>query len=253
MTKVSITFRNIIAVAALFFISASTFASDIPDPEILLKQYLKDLCTLNEQDFTRKYMLTQVDADDFIKNVNSAYLGANEKPSEKFSDSLAIRSAVHSLIIKSYRSFKEWQHENNIDSSKIKYHSCEFELEKRRKMPYYAIDKGQIYFLYDTLRYAIACDDFLFLNTKWVGGEIDGINELNKYFKKIYYDYEEYDYVTDAAVAADTTVLADAYDYEEYSEVVETEVAYSKKDLKIQKKIDAYYRKIDKLYMKKHA
>ena len=122
-----------ISFAFLFFIVLPSKASDLPDPELLAKQYLKDLCTLNEQDFTRKYMLTQLDAVDFIKNLTKAYTDVNEEPSEDFSDSLAIRSEVHSLVVKSYRAFKEWQHENKIDSSKIKYNSCEFELEKKRK------------------------------------------------------------------------------------------------------------------------
>lgn len=225
-------------------------ASDLPDPELLAKQYLKGLCTLNEQDFTRKYMLTQLDAVDFIKNLTKPYTDVNEEPSEEFSDSLAIRSEVHSLVVKSYRAFKEWQHENKIDSSKIKYNSCEFELEKKRKIPYYSLKDMQIYFSYDTINYSFSCDDFLYLKTKWISGDSDGIHKVDKYFNPI---YDEYDYSDEVAV--DTAV---AYDYSEEiqsyesSEDVYESEPLTKKQLKIQKKIDAYNRKIDVLYIKQY-
>lgn len=231
----------------LFFIVLSARASDLPDPELLAKQYLKDLCTLNEQDFTRKYMLTQLDAVDFIKNLNKAYTDVNEEPSEEFSDSLAIRSQVHSLVVKSYREFKVWQHENNIDSSKIKYNSCEFELEKRRKIPYYSSNDMQIYFSYDTINYSFSCDDFLYLKTKWIGGDSEGIHKVDKYFNEIYNDYD-YEYTSD------TTVVVSDYE-EDYYESTEGNYAaetLTKKQLKIQKKIDVYNRKIDALYIKQY-
>ncbi|WP_018341791.1 hypothetical protein [Cytophaga aurantiaca] len=252
MKPIRTIFKSILS-TILFAFSFSTFASDLPDPEVLAKQYLKDLCTLNEQDFTRKYMLTQADAETFINEMTKSYLESNNKPSEKFSDSLKIRSEVHSLVVKSYRQFKEWQHENKIDSSKIKYHSCEFELEKKRKVPYYGIDGMSIYFSYDTLKYAMGCDDFLFLKTKWVGGDFDGIDAVDKYLNKIYDDYATdtvavaYDYVeTDYAV---DTVAAVDYDYETVGEKNEYtgETPPTKKQLKIQKKIEGYNRKIEVL------
>jgi hypothetical protein len=231
----------------LFFIVLSARASDLPDPELLAKQYLKDLCTLNEQDFTRKYMLTQLDAEDFMKNLNKAYTDVNEEPSEEFSDSLAIRSQIHSLVVKSYRAFKVWQHENNIDSSKIKYNSCEFELEKRRKIPYYSSNDMQIYFSYDTINYSFSCDDFLYLKTKWIGGDSEGIHKVDKYFNEIYNDYD-YEYTSD------TTVVVSDYEEENYesTEGNYADEAPTKKQLKIQKKIDVYNRKIDALYIKQY-
>ena len=240
-------FQQIIKIAAMLLVSSSVFASDLPDPEILAKQYLRDLCTLNEQDFTRKYMLTQLDAVDFIKNLNKAYTDVNEEPSEEFSDSLAIRSQVHSLVVKSYREFKVWQHENNIDSSKIKYNSCEFELEKRRKIPYYSSNDMQIYFSYDTINYSFSCDDFLYLKTKWIGGDSEGIHKVDKYFNEIYNDYD-YEYTSD------TTVVVSDYEEENYESTEGNYAAetLTKKQLKIQKKIDVYNRKIDALYIKQY-
>ena len=235
----------------LFFIVLSARASDLPDPELLAKQYLKDLCTLNEQDFTRKYMLTQLDAEDFMKNMTKAYIESGEKPREIFSDSLAIRSEVHSLVVKSYRAFKEWQHENNIDSSKIKYHSCEFELEKKHIFPYYSLEDMEIYFSYDTINYSFSCDDFLYLKTRWICGDANGIQQVDKYFNPI---YDVYDFNSDVTVV-DTAV---AYDYVEGSDYYEStegnyaDEAPTKKQLKIQKKIDAYNRKIDALYIKQY-
>lgn len=237
-------------VIVTIFFSISTFASDLPDPEVLAKQYLKDLCTLNEQDFTRKYMLTQLDTEDFMKVLNTAYIESGETPSEMFSDSLAIRSEVHSLVVKSYRAFKDWQHEHDIDSSKIKYHSCEFKLEKKRKIPYYSLEDMQINFSCDTINYIFSCDDFLYLKTKWIGGDSDGISKADKYFNTL---YDDYGYAMDAP--ADSAV---AYDYSEEAEYYEsTEEVYdqqpaTKKQLKIQKKIDAYNRKIDALYIKQY-
>lgn len=231
-----------VIISTIFFaVSFSVSASDLPDPEVLAKQYLKDLCTLNEQDFTRKYMLTHADLEDFMESLNKGYIESGERSREIFSDSLVIRSEVHSLVVNSYRVFKEWQHENEIDSSKIKYHSCEFELEKRRKIPYYSLEDMRICFTYDTINYGFSCDDFLYLKTKWVGGDSDGIYKLDKYFKTVH----DYDYAGDISV--DTVV---AYEY--VTEAVYDEQPVTKKQLKIQKKIDAYNRKIDALYSKQY-
>ena len=248
MKKTPIKFKNVIA-ALFVLISFSTFASELPDPEVLAKQYLKDLCTLNEQNFTRKYMLTQLDAEDFIKNINKASIEANENLSDDLSDSLAIRSQVHSLVVKSYRSFKEWQHENKIDSSKIKYHSCEFELEKKHRLPYYAVKDIQVYFSCDTMNYVFSCDDFIYLKIKWIGGDFDDIHKVDKYFNTIYDDYDYADAVDTAVVSA--SYVEDGNYYEGTEEGYNVQVA-TKKQLKIQKKIDAYNRKIDVLYIKQY-
>lgn len=239
-----------VIVTLFFSISFSAIASDLPDPEVLAKQYLKDLCTLNEQDFTRKYMLTQLDAEGFMKDVNKAYTESGERPSKIFSDSLAIRSEVHSLVVKSYRAFKEWQHENEIDSSKIKYLAIEFEIEKKRKLPFYTLEDLNIFFSCDTMSYVLSCDDFVYLKTKWIGGDFDGVHKVDKYLNTI---YEDYDYVSDAVV---DTIAAVDYEYVE-EESYENTSGYvyeleppTKKQLKIQKKIDAYNRKIDALIKK---
>ena len=78
-----------------------------------MKQYLKDLCTLNEQDFTRKYMLTQVDAVYVFDIITIASKKMNSKPREKISDSLVLRAQIHKTLVASYRSFK-------IGNTKIK-------------------------------------------------------------------------------------------------------------------------------------
>jgi hypothetical protein len=249
MKNASLKFKHVITSVFLIF-SISIFASDLPDPEILAKQYLKDLCTLNEQDFTRKYMLTQVDADNLIKDLNKTYASYNDESNEKLSDSLAIRSEVHSLVLESYRSFKEWQHENEIDSSKLKYISCEFEFEKKRKIPYYGMNELKIYFSCDTTNYALSCDDFLYLKTKWVGGDFDDIYKVDNHLNTIYYDDYAYDIADTAAVAVD-------YEDGEYYEGASVQEVYdveplTKKQLKIQKKIDAYNRKIYALYKKQY-
>lgn len=235
----------------MVFVTRSVSASDIPNPEMLAKQYLKDLCTLNEQDFTRKYMLTQADVIDLINTLNAAAEG-DQKPNEKLSDSLAVRSQIHSMVRESYRSFKAWQKENNIDSSKIQYHSCDFELEKKRELPFYAIDQMKIYFLYDTLKYSVSCDEFLFIKSRWIAGEFDGVYQVDNNFRRIYTDYSS-DYYGSSVV--DTVAVEVPYEEEAYVE----EAAYeedlvqevpTKKQLKIQKKMDAYYRKIDILNSK---
>ena len=242
-------FKSILTIVFFMFFF-STFAQELPNPEVLAKQYLKDLCTLNEQDFTRKYMLTQWDAEDFMKNMTKAYIESGETPSKIFSDSLALRSEIHSLVVKSYKAFKEWQHENNIDSSNLKYHSCEFELKKRRKVFYYVLEELSINVSCDTVNYVFSCEDFVYLKTKWIGGDFDNAQKADQYFNTI---YEEYDYASEAVV--DTAV---AYDYAEEAEYYEsTEEVYeaqplTKKQLKIQKKIDAYNRKIDALYIKQY-
>lgn len=239
-------FKNMLT-AILFSISFCTMAADLPDPEVLAKQYLKDLCTLNEQDFTRKYMLTQVDAEDFIKSLKKVYSETNNNLDEIFSDSLAAGSEVHSLVVKSYKAFKEWQHDNKIDSSKLRYHSCEFKLEQRRKMPYYMLDDIQIYFSYDTVKYVLSCDDFLYIKAKWVAGDFNDIYKVDQYFNVVYSDSNEY-------VAADTVVVSAGYveegNYYKGTEQGFTVKAATKKQLKIQKKIDAYNRKIQALYNK---
>lgn len=246
MKKMPLKFKHAIT-SLLFIFSLSSFASDLPDPELLAKQYLKDLCTLNEQDFVRKYMLTQSDVEIFIKDLNKTYTSYNYEPNEKLSDSLAIRSKVHSMVVRSYRDFKEWQHENKIDSSKIKYISCEFELEKKRKIPYYSTDDINIYFSCDTTNYGFSVDDFVYLKTKWVGGDLDYINKVDKYLNTIYDD--EYQYA-DAVVADTVAVVAyeegEYYESESVAEVYDEQLL-TKKQLKVQKKIDAYYRKIDAL------
>lgn len=245
MIRIPITFKNIIA-SIVVLISFSTFASELPDPEVLAKQYLKDLCTLSEQDFTRKYMLTQADAEFVIEEITTSYKKMNKAPTQKISDSLVLRGEIHRMVVASYRSFKEWQHENEIDSSKVVYAFCEFELNKIRKIPFYTLSEATIYFTVDTSHYVFPVEEFVFLQSKWIGGDANEIYSADKYFN-VDYGYDDYGY------AVDTAVAVDAYDYQDYSEVEETEVAYSKKDLKLQKKIDAYNRKIDALYMKKHA
>ena len=233
-------FKNILT-AILLSISFCTIASDLPDPEVLAKQYLKDLCTLNEQDFTRKYMLMQADADFFINEITAAYKKMNsEMPGGKLSDSLAMRSKVQKIVVRSYRAFKEWQYTNKIDSSKITYHSCEFKLEKKRDMPFYTTNDMKIYFTIDTLNFAIVCDDFAFIKNKWFAGDLDDVRALNKSFREIN-DDTHYDYAAD-------TVAAVAYNENDYA--VDTKSVLSKKQLKIQKKIDAYNRKIDALHIK---
>ena len=149
MIKILITFKNIIA-AMLFFVSVATFASELPDPEVLTKQYLKDLCTLSEQDFTRKYMLTQADAEFVIEEITNSSKKMNKAPTQKISDSLVLRGEIHRMVVASYRSFKEWQHENEIDSSKVVYAFCEFELHRIRKIPFFTLSDVTIYFTVDT-------------------------------------------------------------------------------------------------------
>lgn len=244
MKQITMKCKHAIA-AILLTLSFSTFATDLPDPEVLAKQYLKDLCTLNEQDFTRKYMLTQTDVVDLI---NTVAANGDQRLKEELSDSLQVRSHVHRRVVQSYKSFREWQSYNHIDSSKLKYHSCDFELEKKRKLPFYAIDDMTIYFSYDSLNYAFSCDEFIFIKTKWIAGDFDGIVRVDKNFNEI---YDDYGYGYDYASPVDTVAMA-APVYEEGEYVGEPAyeedlAAPTKKQLKIQKKMDAYYRKIDLL------
>jgi hypothetical protein len=234
--------KHMIKITIMVFVTSSISAADLPDPEVLAKQYLKDLCTLNEQDFARKYMLMQADADFFINEMTVAYKKMNsEMPGGKLSDSLAMRSKVQKLVVRSYRAFKEWQHTNKIDSSKIIYHSCEFELEKKRDLPFYTTGNTKIYFTVDTLNYVIICDDFAFIKNKWFAGDLDDVRPLDKSFREINDYTENYDYSAD-------TVAAVSYNENDYPH--DGEPPLSKKQLKIQKKIDAYNRKIDALHSK---
>src|SRR6187431_49721 len=98
MNKIPQKCKTVIAVL-FFMFSFSTFASDLPDPEVLAKQYLKDLCTLNEKDFVRKYMVTQADAELLINEVTRSYKAMNEDPGDNVSDSLTVRSKVHKVVV----------------------------------------------------------------------------------------------------------------------------------------------------------
>ncbi|WP_018341790.1 hypothetical protein [Cytophaga aurantiaca] len=230
--------QYIIKIMMMVFITSTASASDLPDPEALAKQYIKDLCTLNEQDFTHKYMLTQHDAEDFINEMLASYKRMNKTQIGKMSDSIELKNAVQEHVVQSYREFKQWQQENQIDSSKIVYHSCDFELKKEREIPFYRTDIVKIYFKADTTNYAVKCDGFVFLQNKWAGGEIETIYPVDKSFNLL----ESSSYGEYADYATDTVAVYNENDYG----------LSAKKQIKIQKKIDALDRKIDALYRKRY-
>jgi hypothetical protein len=208
------------------------------DPNSVALQYLNDLCTLDENKFVSKYMLTH---EDFMFLYNSV----NKPDFFELSDSLNLRSSVSQKVLESYRQFQTLAESVPSLKKSAQYLTCFYQLQyKNRYFKWLMFDDLAIHFKSDTTYYALYLDDLVYVNNRWIGGELNSFSKTDSSYQRIYSD--NYD---DLQVYPVDTVALATYDYDE-DVTTTTEEMPTKKQQKIQKKIDAYYRKIDLLYQK---
>ena len=221
----------------LMLLSTVVYGQKI-DPNAVAQQYLTDLCTLDENKFVNKYMLTQVDFLFF-------YNQSNKNGRVQLSDSLTIRAEVYKNVLQTYRDFQESITPYPSLKKDFQYKTCFYELEyKNRDTKILMFDELTIHFKSDTNYFALFMDDLVYINNRWLGGDYSRFYTTDSLFQR----KNESNYDAVDAVAVDSAAVAD-YDYS-YDDAVVVDTAPSKKQQKIQKKIDAYYRKIDLLYQK---
>ncbi|MFN8417079.1 MAG: hypothetical protein U0U66_12175 [Cytophagaceae bacterium] len=220
-------------------ISVTTTYCQVLDPNKIAKEYFNDIISKDENTFVSKYMLSQAD---FIYLMNQHV--KNNDLELDMSDSLSIRSSVYKDVLQSYRDFKSVIEASSVPINTYEYLTCFYELEYENKdFRLLMFDELAIHFKSDTNYYAMHIDDLVFVNNHWVGGEFRKIVKTDSNYREIYYD----GIYGDEYVAFDTAAVA-TYDYDYVDTAVDT--IPTKKQQKIQKKIDAYYRKIDLLYQK---
>ncbi|MCU0417150.1 MAG: hypothetical protein MUE33_08185 [Cytophagaceae bacterium] len=230
---------------SLFFSSSIVFSQCI-DVQTVASQYLKDITTLTEDAFVKKYALS---ASDFLFIYNNLR-NISDRGNISLSDSLKIRTEIYTTVFNSFRNFKEQFDKDTINLSSIRYETCFYELEyENEEVRIPILDDLYIHFRIDSQFFVIEVENLFLINNKWLGGRYQSYSKTDSNYEQIYSEYSDnynYGYAVDSTAAVVIDTVAIAYDDSYYKQSQKVDA----KGLKLQKKIDALNQKLNLLYRK---
>jgi hypothetical protein len=247
------------------FIFSSLVSVAPPDPTVFSKLFVETIKKNNQDLYIKTFEMSDADFDWLLKTcLANPYLSEEKKADfqQEFSDVANIRNKTNEQLAKNFSIIEQWIKDDTININNIEFVDFYYELEYKRRSPFYILDNADLFIKHGTKYYKINMDDVAFVNNQWKYGEIDGIQEVDQNLNYIY-RYDDYSYATtdSAAVAYDTTVayaadtayaVEPAYEEDYYGYEPELTEKQSKKAAKIQKKIDALYAEKDKIYYSAH-
>lgn len=225
---------------------------EIPNPEDYTKLFLEVIRKNDRQLYLNTF---SVNKDD----IGWMYMGLANNPFStpedkqylnlKLTDSSEFIRNTNNELNEGYDNLVNWKETNQIELSQVEYLTVDYEIAHDPKKPFYLCEDLNIYVKYQDKYFRIAIDEAIYLNGKWRHGKIVDISESDQYLMRIKkYDSEEaYDvdsmvaYADTGSVYADTAAVAPA-GYDGYSREM------TKKQQKIQNKIDALHKKEYELY-----
>ncbi|MGN6647234.1 MAG: hypothetical protein ACTHJT_11970 [Cytophaga sp.] len=243
------------------FIFSSLVTVAPPDPAGFSKLFVETIKKNNKDLYIKTFEMSDADFDWILKTcLANPYLSEEKKTDfkQEFGDLTKIHDKMNEQLTENFSAIQKWIQEDTININNIEFVDFYYDLEYDRRAPFYVLDNANLFIKHGTKYYKINMDDVVFVNNQWKFGDIDHIDEVDKYLDYIS-TYDDYAYAVDstAAVVYDTTAayaVDSAYaepvyeeEYYDYDEPQLTE-KQSKKVAKIQKKIDALYLQKDKIY-----
>jgi len=231
----------------LFFISSSYRNSQPPNPEEFAKGLVELLKKNEKPTYLKAYLMNTSDLNWIVNQMNSSPFITNEEKEnfvKNFGDTTEL-NRMNGSLERGYSEFEEWVQQENINLNDLEYVQFDYELKYKHRTPFYILDDSELFVKHKDQYYRIRIDESAFINGRWVSGRIKGVDKSDQYLHDEYYGYNEY-------YGADTTAVAvtEAPPEEEYqidSVAVIDEQVLTKKQQKLEKKIDAQQKKLWKL------
>lgn len=242
------------------FIFSSSISETLPDPTVFSKKLIETLKQNNQDFYVQTFGIADADLD-WLKKIStsSPYLTQHEKENIEadITNSSELKDKLKERLIRNFERFQDWAQSDSININNIEYLGFYYEIEFKKRAPFYVIDDGELFIKHGTKFYKISLDDVIFINNQWKYGEINSIEEVDEHLNYIS-EYESYsDYTVDSVavvaeaveydpeVAYDTAAAAPYYEELYYPDLTEKQ---AKKAAKIQKKIDALNLQREKIY-----
>jgi len=241
------------------FVFSSLISETSPDPTLFSKKLIETFKHNNQEFYVQTFEVTDADLA-WLKKIStsSPYLTEHEKENIEadITNSTELKEKLKERLNRNFEIFQEWAKNDSININNIEYLDFYYEVEFKKRSPFYVIDNGELFIKHGTKFYKISFDDVIFINNQWKYGEIDGITEVDEHLNYIS-TYDDSDYVVDtvavvaeaveydAEVAYDTAAVEPYYEEMYYPNLTEKQ---AKKADKIQKKIDALNLQRDKIY-----
>ncbi|WP_299248283.1 hypothetical protein [uncultured Cytophaga sp.] len=240
-------------------IFSSSVSEVPPDPTVYSKKLFEVLKKNDQALYISSFEITDADIDLLNKlALEDPYISKSEMKrfQDELSDKSSLKKKLNERLNKNYTKVQEWIIANDIHINTIEYLTFYYTLQIEKGSPFYSINSGALYIKHGTKKYLIKLDNALYINNQWKYGEIDQIEEVNEYLNYVdaYSDYVDYanedsiyvetydDYDTAVYAVVDTAYISGSEYNRTFSE------KETKKIFKIQEKIDALNKKLDKVY-----
>lgn len=239
------------------FVFPSFISETLPDPAMYSKKLIETIKHNNQDFYIQTFQINDTDLDWLKKTaLANPYLSESEKlliQEDIGKNAEELNNKLKERLNRNFEQIQDWILRDSINVNNIEYVTFYYDLEFKRRSPFYVLDDGELFIKHGTKFYKISLDNIIFINNQWKYGEINDIDEVDEHLNYISNnEYDEYsEYAVDSVAVVEPaydTAAAVVYDY--YAEPYYPELTekQTKKADKIQKKIDALLLQKDKIY-----